>query len=378
MLESHLYAITTAIVIFPLLAGLFTVPYMIHQYRTYGSLMMLRVLIVYSFIFYLLCVYFLVILPLPSLAEVATWETATYNLIPFQSLAEFVSSGQFHPLDPSTYGALFEELPLLEPVCNIVMFVPLGVYLHYYFNCTWKQSVLTSVLLSLFFELTQLSGLYGIYPRPYRLFDVNDLMTNTFGSMLGFWVVPLLERWLPTRERLDALAFQRGQTVSYTRRFVALCLDGCITGALGAAVWLIVHPPYFAILYVLLILSYHCLFGWLLKATIGKRIVRIRVVDEQGGAVRWYSWLLRTILLQGMLNLIFVGAAIADLCQDGVWIVIGVFAQVGVWIFLLMSTLMRSHAADRRMFYERWTHTKEVSTIAVIQTNEDTAKEMKA
>lgn len=44
--------------------------------------------------------------------------------------------------------------------------------------------------LSLVFELTQLSGLFGLYPRPYRLADVDDLMTNTLGGMVGYWLRP--------------------------------------------------------------------------------------------------------------------------------------------------------------------------------------------
>ena len=37
------------------------------------------------------------------------------------------------------------------------------------------------VFIVIIFELTQLSGLYFIYPRSYRLADVNDLINNTVG-----------------------------------------------------------------------------------------------------------------------------------------------------------------------------------------------------
>ena len=46
--------------------SLVTVPYMIYQYRKFGSVPWLRTLVVYSFAFYLLCAYFLVLLPLPA------------------------------------------------------------------------------------------------------------------------------------------------------------------------------------------------------------------------------------------------------------------------------------------------------------------------
>ncbi|MGE9575057.1 VanZ family protein, partial [Escherichia coli] len=63
----------------------------------------------------------------------------------------------------------------LEPAFNVLLLIPFGIYLRYYFRLSFMKTMIASFCLSLFFELTQLSGLYFIYPRPYRLFDVNDL-----------------------------------------------------------------------------------------------------------------------------------------------------------------------------------------------------------
>ena len=49
--------------------------------------------------------------------------------------------------------------------------------------------------LSLTVELTQLTGLWGLYPCPYRQFDVDDLILNTTGVALGFAVVRLAQSW---------------------------------------------------------------------------------------------------------------------------------------------------------------------------------------
>ncbi|EYD75069.1 hypothetical protein Rumeso_03397 [Rubellimicrobium mesophilum DSM 19309] len=46
--------------------------------------------------------------------------------------------------------------------------------------------------LSLAVELTQLTGTWGLYPCAYRKFDVDDLILNTVGVALGFWVA---RRW---------------------------------------------------------------------------------------------------------------------------------------------------------------------------------------
>ena len=78
---------------------------------------------------------------------------------------------------------------------------------------------------SLFFELTQLSGLYGIYPYPYRFFEVDDLICNTLGGMLGYVMTPVFVFMLPKRERMDEVAYNRGQIVSEFRRIIAWALD---------------------------------------------------------------------------------------------------------------------------------------------------------
>lgn len=78
---------------------------------------------------------------------------------------------------------------------------------------------------SLFFELTQISGLYGIYRYPYRYFEVDDLICNTLGGVLGYVCTPLIVFMLPKRDRLDEAAYKRGQIVSEFRRGVAWIID---------------------------------------------------------------------------------------------------------------------------------------------------------
>ena len=73
---------------------------------------------------------------------------------------------------------------LFVMVANIVMTIPFGIYLRYYFRCSWKKTLFLSLGLSLIFELTQPSALFGIYPRPYRLCETDDLITNTLGGMI--------------------------------------------------------------------------------------------------------------------------------------------------------------------------------------------------
>ena len=58
--------------------------------------------------------------------------------------------------------------------------------------------MLVCFLFSIFVEVTQLTGIYGIYKYPYRLFDVDDLMLNTLGGVIGFYIEPVFEYVLPS------------------------------------------------------------------------------------------------------------------------------------------------------------------------------------
>ena len=55
-MSQYLEALRQAMVIYPMIVVLFTVPYIAWSYHKYGSVLSLRVLIVYSFLLYLLCV----------------------------------------------------------------------------------------------------------------------------------------------------------------------------------------------------------------------------------------------------------------------------------------------------------------------------------
>ena len=190
---SYVHIILTAVIAFPFIAFLFTFPYIIYNYRKYGSVLSFRILVVYSFILYLLCVYFLVILPLPSIHEVAQMTGPRVQPVPFMFIRDIFKESSFRLGDPSTWLSLVKNAAFFQVFYNFLMVMPFGIYLRYYFRCSFKRTLLFSFLLSLFFELTQLSGLYFIYPRGYRLFDVDDLMSNTLGGAAGYLCAPAPE-----------------------------------------------------------------------------------------------------------------------------------------------------------------------------------------
>lgn len=117
----ELYAdiIKEALLFFPVLAFFVTIPYIIHNYRKFGSVLSLRILIVYSFVLYLLCAYFLVILPLPSRQEAALLTGPRLQLIPFHFAADIIKeAGSGGILSYINNPALFQML------FNVAMTIP--------------------------------------------------------------------------------------------------------------------------------------------------------------------------------------------------------------------------------------------------------------
>ena len=167
---TYLNTIKIAIFTFPIIAFLFTIPFILHQYHKYGSINKLRVLIIYSFILYLITIYFLVILPLPSEVEVLNMKNIIPQLEPFKFINDILLDTNFNIKDINTYIPTLTNPSVYTMLFNIIMTIPLGMYLRYYYKCSFLKTLIISFLISLFFELTQLTGLYGIYPKAYRLF----------------------------------------------------------------------------------------------------------------------------------------------------------------------------------------------------------------
>ena len=223
-MEVYLKPIIAACYVFPVLAVLFTLPYIIYEYHRYGSVLVIRTGVVYTFIFYMLTSYFMTVLPLPPVDSV-TADSACMLLVPFDAVRRVALSANVVLSSPGTYLNLFKCGDFWQIAFNILLLLPFGVYLRYYFKRPWWQVLIFSFGYSLFFELTQLSGLYGIYPYPYRFFEVDDLICNTLGGMLGYVMTPLFVFMLPKRERMDEVAYNRGQIVSEFRRIIAWALD---------------------------------------------------------------------------------------------------------------------------------------------------------
>ena len=363
-MEIYKEVIIQAVIIFPVVAALFTMPYVLYNYHKYGSVLSMRILIVYSFILYLLCAYFLVILPLPSMEEVAAMTGPRAQLVPFQFVQDIIKESHAHIADPVSWLTLINNRALFQVIFNIAMTVPFGVYLRYYFRCSLRKTAVLSFLLSLFFELTQVTGLYFIYPRGYRLFDVDDLIANTLGGLAGYFVAAPFLKFLPTRAELDQASFRRGKEVSLLRRLLAFMLD--IPFAVLFAVLLARLVPVlrtaggFPAFVLYFILTPVILKG----GSIGKKLMKLRVASYDQTLPQWYRYMIRYGSLWAVLYLVpVVIAGIGNMLPGGSagkLVYYGLFC--GGWCFFLFFEFIRL-AMHRPLFYEKLSKTIVISTI---------------
>jgi glycopeptide antibiotics resistance protein len=283
---------------FPLIAVLLSVPFLIYHYRKYGTISVFRTVIIFSFFFYLLCCYFLVILPLPSRNVVAGYTKSFYNLKPFYFVPDLIMNDSFNMMDINSYFQIFRTSKYAEPLFNVFMLIPFGMYLRYYFKCSLPKTVFFSFLLSLFFELTQLSGLYFFYSRPYRLFDVNDLINNTCGGFIGYVICPLFSFFLPSRDKIDSNDYIHGYKVSYGRRFIALLIDYSFVFFITLVIGLFFHFHYIEWIYICVNFIYFCLFYLFFEGyTFGKWFLNYRTVScRLDGKLSFFSVLFKWLV----------------------------------------------------------------------------------
>ena len=264
--------IKTAMMFFPFIALLISVPFILREYHNYGSISFMRFLIIYSFVFYLLCAYFLIILPLPSISDVASLDIPRTQLIPFKFIYDLVFDTSFN------IKKLMNLSSFYVPLFNILLTIPFGMYLRYFFKYDLKKTILASFLLSMFFELTQLSGLYFIYPRNYRLFDVDDLILNTFGGICGYIIFRPFNNILPKREEIDSKALEKGKNVSSFRKSTAFIFDLVLCGIFSAIIYLITRNSGYSFI-VSIIIYYFIVPLFMSGQTLADKYLNIKVVD---------------------------------------------------------------------------------------------------
>lgn len=360
MFTSYLFPISYAFMSFPVAALLFTLPFLIVQYRKHGYINKIRAVVLYLLLLYLLNAFYLVMLPMPDSRHNSPPSGSMIQHVPLQFIQDILKDSNYSWQQSSTYLALLRDPAFLQTVFNIVLMVPFGLFLGYYFRTRWMVCLLLSFSLSLLFEVTQITGIYGIFDYPYRFFDVDDLITNTLGGVIGYRMALWVSKLLPQIEQLDNQVDLSAKRITYTRRCIAFMLD--------AFVWLAgfnllrsisVPCPYWISTSVFCLLVPYLADG----RTLGKWVVRIRI-SSPGGRIRLWMLTVRYLLLYGLLvgmNRLLLDATLLDRLAPALVTTIRiavVLADLGFILHLFIIILKK----DQLLFYEKISRTCNVIT----------------
>ena len=360
-MEVYLESIKTAFLIFPFLAFLITLPYLLLQYHKYGSVPLIRSSIVYTFILYLLTAYFLVILPLPSKEEVLMMPTKVPQLIPFTFIGDFIEAFK------ETSGILsFLKSPIVyTTLFNIAITIPFGIYLRYYFKKKWYTTIIYTFLLSLYFEITQLTGLYGLYPKAYRLFDVDDLIINTLGGLIGYLITPIVTIFLPDRDKIDKLSYKRGKVVSIYRRFLAFLIDIFIFATIMFIILALLNFKDFVLPLIIMTAMYYVILPTITSLTLGKYLVKIKL--ESKNKHKHLSIFIRQIILY--FGIVFGPLIFIELNQYINGLITLFYILFAIYAYF--EIFLKFFGRKKPLIYERLTKTENISTVYYIDHEEN-------
>ena len=348
---AYINVIIKGILVFPLIAAVFTLPYAVFQYNRYGSVSKYRTLIIYSFILYMLIAFFMVSLPLPDRASTVgnTWRDHL-NLIPFRQIWLYWHD---KALSPANIKAYLVSMSLWQLLFNILLTVPFGVYMRYYFRLSLKRTVLYSFLLSLFYEPSQLTALFGIYPGPYRLADVEDLICNMLGGAIGWQIAYVFTETLPSREEIDERSRAAGKIVSGMRRFWAVltdyvCIMALYAFLLGVIRLLIPDFTGVSVFWEVYLWTVFCIVSLVQVlmtrgATLGHAACRMILVSEKGGVASPVQLIKRYLYLWLITELPLIAAGWLNSGQsaiDNVVIVLGLLLISRLYFIIYLINMV--------------------------------------
>ncbi|GAA3183664.1 MULTISPECIES: VanZ family protein [Streptomyces] len=325
MTGAYLLPLNTAAMLFPALALLLSVPVAIVLYRRHGIMTRWRTLSVVAFGYFAVSALCLVVVPLPSSAVDVCREFPTFKH-PQWTPGMFVADMWKEAHHQVSFGALIlHNSAFWQTVFNLLLLLPLGVFVRLHLRRGLLAATLAGFGASLFFELTQFTGLWGIYPCPYRLFAVDDLLANTAGASLGWAVVAPLARFLPELDTLDDRAMAAGNTIPLGRRLVALLLD--VTGLLivgplvSLAVSVLRGTDAGLLTSVIVTVLWFVAVPWLTGGfTPGKRVLLLRLTARDGSRPQLGPLTLRALALAAPpLLLVLVMAALSLRVIGGDW-----------------------------------------------------------
>ncbi len=225
-----------ALILGSVVAVLLFIPVAAVQYRRDGRLGPGDLTVLVGAAVYGVALWTYTLLPLPDVGDYACQHAQTRVMAFADDIRRAAQQAGYAGL--GTPGELLRNRAFLQVVLNVVLFLPFGVFVRLITHRGVVVATGLGLAVSLLIEVTQLTGVWGVYPCAYRLFDVDDLLTNTLGACLGAVVsYPYAAR---RRRRLGTARRVLPTTVSAGRRLAATVSDVLfvvLAGTAAAALW---------------------------------------------------------------------------------------------------------------------------------------------
>lgn len=263
------------------LAMVLLVPFVFRSYRKRGEVGLGPGILAFAFLVYGLALVAYTLAPVPQLDD--AWCAAhTKFTQPQLRPLQFVSDIAKDRVAPGLRGLLTNPA-VQQVVFNVALFVPLGAFLRHR-RLPVIGVVAAGFGVSLLIECTQLTGNWFLFPCPYRLFDVDDLLANTVGTAVGLMFAPLLRKMYGR----TSLPPEAPRPVTTARRWLGMLVDLVAVTMLGVVLSVVVTlvsdadpamlSPWLPAVLLLVVPSLGSQ-----GATLGQRAVRLRRVRADGG-----------------------------------------------------------------------------------------------
>ena len=175
--------VLAALILGSQVAVLLFIPVAAVQYRRDGRLGPGDLCVLIGAAVYGVALWTYTLLPLPDVGDYTCQDAQTRLTAFADDIRRAAEQSGYAGL--GTPSELLRNQAFLQVVLNVVLFLPFGVFVRLITHRGVLVATTLGLAVSLLIEVTQLTGVWGVYPCAYRLFDVDDLLTNTLGALLG-------------------------------------------------------------------------------------------------------------------------------------------------------------------------------------------------
>jgi glycopeptide antibiotics resistance protein len=344
MMASYWETARTGFLAFVGIGLLVLLPLMLLHYFRFGRVEPRRAFVLYGLLAYGLVALALIFLPFPADRSLVCQGEQMLSTVPFQWWTDMGNNMAAN--GRSGIAAMVTSQAFVQQLFNVALFVPLGVVLRKAYGKGPLAVVAIGLGVSLAVEVVQYTGNLGFYPCPYRIADVDDLMSNTFGALLGWMVAPaalVVPRVLPSGDSAAPTG-----TVTVPRRLLGLAAE---IGLVLVITRLL--PSSHSWVAVCVLVAFRVVLPAVADGrTAGGLLLRFRIRAEDGSRANPAQLALRELL--GVTGLVAYAIVVSPLID------IGRLDVVVVALFVVGAFVVPVFRRDQRGWHEHAARTRDV------------------